>query len=103
MFDAFVLYHFDTDNDFVINSLIPELEEARNLKLNIHSRNFQPGRNIDENIEDAIESSNNAIILVSAGFTTSKWCADEFTHCYIEHIEDPSFKLFIIMMELFKI
>ena len=98
-FDAFVLYHFDTDNNFVVNSLIPELEEARHLKLNIHSRNFQPGRYIEENIEDAIESSNNAIILVSAGFTTSRWGTDEFTHCYIEHIEDPSFKLFIIMME----
>ena len=98
-FDTFVLYHFDTDNAFVINSLIPELEETNHLSLNIHSRNFQPGRNIDENIEDAIESSNNAIILMSSGFTSSRWCADEFTHCYIEHIEDPSFKLFIIMME----
>ena len=25
-FDAFLLYHFDTDHDFVINSLLPELE-----------------------------------------------------------------------------
>ena len=24
---------------------------------------------------------------------------NEFTHCYIEHVEDPSFKLFIIAME----
>ena len=90
-FDAFVLYHFDSDDDFVVNSLIPELEEVRNLRMNIHSRDFQPGCKIDENIE-AIKSSNNAI-------TTSRWCADEFTHCYIEHVEDPAFKLFVIMME----
>ena len=67
--------------------------------MNIHSRDFQPGCKIEENIEEAIKSSNNAIILMSAGFTTSRWCVDEFTHCYIEHVEDPAFKLFIIMME----
>ena len=98
-FDAFVLYHFDSDDDFVVNSLIPELEEVKNLRMNIHSRDFQPGCKIDENIEEAIKSSNNAVILMSAGFTTSRWCADEFTHCYIEHVEDPAFKLFVIMME----
>ena len=98
-FDAFVLYHFDTDNDFVVNYLIPELEETKNFKLKIHSRDFQPGRKIEENMEEAIKSSNNAIILTSSGFITSRWCADEFSHCYIEHIEDPAFKLFVIMME----
>ena len=39
---------------------------------------------------------------MSAGFTTSRWCADEFTHCYIEHVDDPSFKLFIVVMETVK-
>ena len=62
------------------------------MKLHIHSIDFEPGRKIEENIEEAIKSSNNAIILMSAGFTTSKWCADEFSHCYIEHVDDPSFK-----------
>ena len=45
-FDAFVVYHFDSDHDFVINTLIHQLEEATNLKLKIHSRDFKPGRNI---------------------------------------------------------
>ena len=98
-FDAFVIYRYDADHGFVTDTLIPQLEEATNLKLKIHSRDFEPGRKIDENIEEAIKSSNNAIVLMSAGFTTSEWCADEFTHCYIEHVEDPAFKLFIIVME----
>ena len=98
-FDAFVVYHFDTDSDFVVDSLIPELKEARQLKLHIHSQDFQPGRNIEENIEEAIKSSNNAIVLVSTGFINSRWCMNEFSHCYIEHVEDPSFKLLVIMME----
>ena len=98
-FDAFVVYHFDTDHGFVTDALIPHLEESANLKLKIHGRDFEPGHKIDENIEEAIKSSNNAIVLMSAGFATSEWCADEFSHCYIEHVEDPSFKLFIIVME----
>ena len=98
-FDAFVLYHFDTDHDFVVDSLIPELKDTRHFKLLIHGIDFQPGRRIEENIETAIKSSNNAIILMSSGFTTSRWCTDEFTHCYIEHIDDPAFKMFVIMMD----
>ena len=96
---AFVLYNFDTEHDFVVNSLRPELEEKRNLKFFIHTRDFQIGQRIDANIERAIQSSNNALILMSAGFTKSKWCADEFDHCYYEHVEDPAFKLFVIMMD----
>ena len=98
-FDAFVVYHFNTDHDFVTDTLILQLEEATNLKLKIHSRDFEPGRKIHANIEEAIKSSNNAIVLMSAGFTTSRWCREEFSHCYTEHVEDHAFKLFIIIME----
>ena len=99
MFDAFVLYHFDTDNSFVIDYLQPELEENRNLKLCIHSRNFTPGRDTKDNIEDAIESSNSAIIIMSRGFVDSMWCKEEFPHCYIENMKDAAFNLFVIMMQ----
>ena len=74
-FDAFVLYHFDSDDDFVVNSLLPELEEARDFKLCVHSRNFTPGRDIIDNIEQ-IEGSNSAIIVMSQGFVDSMWCKE---------------------------
>ena len=98
-FDAFVIYCFDSDHDFVIDTLIPQLEEATTLKLKIHSRDFKLGCKVEDNIKDAIMTSNNAIVLVSAGFIKSRWCMKEFTHCYIEHTEDPAFKLFVIMMQ----
>ena len=98
-FDAFVLYHFDSNNNFVVNHLIPELEEMRRFRLCIHSRNFIPGRDIKENIEDAIEDSNSAIIVMSQGFVDSMWCKEEFTHCYIENMKDAAFSLFVIMMQ----
>ena len=99
IFDAFVLYHFDTDDDFVVNFLLPELEEERDLKLCIHSRNFTPGRNIKDNIEEAIEASSSAIIVMSQGFVDSMWCKEEFVDCYIENMKDPAFNLFVIMMQ----
>ena len=99
IFDAFVLYHFDTDDRFIIDYLQPELEGNRNLKLCIHSRDFTPGRDIKDNIEEAIEGSNSAIIVMSQGFVDSMWCKEEFTHCYIENMKDPAFNLFVIMMQ----
>ena len=98
-FDAFVLYHFDTDDDFVLNVLLPELEENRDFKICIHSRNFTPGRDIKDNICEAIEGSNSAIIVMSQGFVDSMWCKEEFTHCYIENMKDTAFNLFVIMMQ----
>ena len=98
-FDAFVLYHFDTNDDFVINHLLPELEEIKKFKLCIHSRDFAPGRDIKDNIEEAIEGSNSAIIIMSQGFVDSMWCKEEFTHCYIENMKDAAFNLFVIMMQ----
>ena len=98
-FDSFVLYHFDTDDDFVISHLLPELEEVRNFKLHIHSRDFTPGCDIKDNIEEAIEGSNSAIIVMSQGFVDSMWCKEEFTHCYIENMKDAAFNLCVIMMQ----
>ena len=99
LFDAFVLYHFDSDDNFIINNLLPELEETRDFKLCIHSRNFTPDRDIKENIEEAIEGSNSAIIVMSQGFVDSMWCKEEFTHCYMENMKDAAFNLFVIMMQ----
>ena len=75
------------------------MEENRNLKLCVHSRNFVPGRNIKDNIEEAKEGSNYAIIVMSQGFVDSMWCKEEFVDCYIENMKDPAFNLFFIMMQ----
>ena len=92
-FDATIFYHFDSDNDFVLEHLLPELEEVRDFKLCFHSRNFTPGRDIKDNIEEAIEGSNSTIIVISQGFVDSIWCKEEFTHCYIENMKDAAFNL----------
>ncbi len=96
-FDAFVCYRFDTENEFVMEELIPKL--SAKYALNIHSIDFTPGTNIHTNILRAIESSNCAIILVSNGFLDSPWCRQEFEMCYNETKKDRAFKLLVILMQ----
>ena len=50
-FDAFIIYHFDSDDQFVVNDLVPALGEDTEFKLFIHSRDFILGRDIIDNIE----------------------------------------------------
>ena len=100
-FDAFVCYKFDTDNDYVVSVIMKSLEEMCEppLKLCVHERDFLPGLYIEDNIKGAITKSNSAIIVMSQAFIDSDWCQEEFVHCYLEHMKDPAFKIFIIMMQ----
>ena len=100
-FDAFVCYDFDGNDDFVLSSILPALEENQDppFKLCIHSRDFEPGVPIFDNIQSAVSRSNSAIIIMSQEFVNSMWCKKEFQHCFIENMNDPAFKLFLIMMQ----
>ena len=74
-------------------------KKIETFKLCIHSREFTPGRDIKDNIQEAIECSNSAIIVMSQGFVDSMWCKEEFTHCNIKNMKDAAFNLFVIMMQ----
>ena len=99
-YDAFVCYRFKTDDDFVKNIVIPALEQKHDppFKLFI-SEDFELGKKIFDNMQAAIENSNSAILVISQGFLESEWCPQEFEYCHIEHMKDPAFKLFIIVMQ----
>ena len=36
---------------------------------------------------------------MSQNHVDSMWCRDEFEGCYVENLEDPAFRLFVIMMQ----
>ena len=100
-FDVFVCYKFDTDNGYVVNVILKNLEEMCEppLKLCVHERDFIPGLHIKDNIKDAITKSNSAVIVLSHAFIDSDWCQEEFTHCYLENMQDPAFEIFMIMIQ----
>ena len=36
---------------------------------------------------------------MSQDYVDSLWCKEEFEQCYVEHMKDPAFKLFVILMQ----
>ena len=99
-YDAFICYD-ENDADFAHVTIIRELEEkpVPPFKLHVHQRDFKAGYEIMWNILNAIKKSNTAIIVMSQNFVNEKWCREEFKLCYGENLEDPAFKLFVIMMQ----
>ena len=101
-YDAFVCYEYnEVDQDFAEKRIRMELEEKCHppFKLCLHRRDFRAAWDIMWNIRNAIQNSNSAIIVMSQDYVDSLWCKEEFEQCYIEHMKDPAFKLFVILMQ----
>ena len=101
-YDAFVCYEYnEVDQDFAEKRIRMELEEKCDppFKLCLHRRDFRAAWDIMWNIRNAIQNSNSAIIVMSQDYVDSLWCKEEFEQCYMEHMKDPAFKLFVILMQ----
>ncbi len=100
-FDAFVSCNFDAHHNYVIETLLPEFEERSDppFKLCYHERNFTLGHYATRNVQSAIQNSNSAIFLIGKNFLKSGMCVKEYEDSTTENIRDPSFRLFVIMME----
>ncbi|XP_047423944.1 toll-like receptor 13 [Mugil cephalus] len=84
-YDAFISYNTD-DEPWVINKLLPKLEDEQGWKLCLHHRDFEPGKPIIDNITDAIYGSRKTICVISRKYLESEWCSRE--------IQAASFRLF---------
>lgn len=71
-FDAYVILS-DEDEDWVVDEMIPKLEEQHQLKLCIPNRDFCSGYILD-NIDSAIQTSRHIIVVLSPSFADSDWC-----------------------------
>ena len=99
-FDAFVCYSYKSeDKNFAESIIRTNLERNHSFRLCIHRRDFLAGWDIKWNIMNAIRNSNSAILIMSQNFLNSLWCLEEFEDCYMEHMKDPAFKLFVVMMQ----
>nr|XP_028573411.1 LOW QUALITY PROTEIN: toll-like receptor 13 [Podarcis muralis] len=84
-YDAFLSYNTHNE-EWVINDLLPVLENQYHWKLCLHHRDFEPGRSILENIVDNIYMSRKTICIISRHYLESEWCSKE--------IQVASFRLF---------
>ncbi|XP_048049576.1 toll-like receptor 13 [Megalobrama amblycephala] len=77
-YDVFVSYSAK-DEHWVMEELLPNLERRGPpfLRLCLHSRDFQLGEDIVENITDSIYASRQTLCLVSRNYLSSNWCSLE--------------------------
>lgn len=75
VYDAFVSFSA-TDEAWVYKELVPALEEGSQttFKLCLHQRDFEPGIDIFENIQNAINTSRKTLCVVSNHYLHSEWC-----------------------------
>ena len=96
-YDVFVAYA-EGDEDWVRGHLMPELEGRLGLRLCVHQRDFHPGRNILDNIEDCVESSKKVVMVFSTHFAASQWCQFELSLCQ-RHVMDNDDGLLVVCVE----
>ncbi|XP_067109764.1 toll-like receptor 13 [Osmerus mordax] len=77
-YDAFVSYS-GKDERWVVEELLPNLEQRGPpfLRLCLHSRDFQLGKDIVENITESLYRSRHTLCLVSRHYLHSNWCSLE--------------------------
>ncbi|XP_073723696.1 uncharacterized protein [Misgurnus anguillicaudatus] len=77
-YDVFISYS-SKDELWVMENFLPNLEQRGPpfLRLCLHGRDFQLGKDILENITDSIYASRRTLCLVSRNFLRSTWCTLE--------------------------
>ncbi|XP_074062101.1 toll-like receptor 13 [Macrotis lagotis] len=75
IYDAFVSFNA-ADEQWVYKELVPALEKGDQptFKLCLHHRDFEPGVDIFENIQNAINTSRKTLCIVSSNYLRSEWC-----------------------------
>ncbi|XP_076847353.1 toll-like receptor 21 [Brachyhypopomus gauderio] len=92
MYDAFISYN-SADEKWVMDKLLPNLESnGSSFKLCLHHRDFEPGRNIVDNIVSAVYNSRKTVCVISQSFLRSEWCSLE--------IQMASYRLFHEMQDV---
>ncbi|XP_027003638.2 toll-like receptor 21 [Tachysurus fulvidraco] len=89
-YDAFISYN-SADEEWVMEELLPNLEGS-GFRVCLHHRDFEPGRNIVDNIVAAVYNSRKTVCVVSQNFLRSEWCSLE--------IQLASYRLFDEMQDV---
>ena len=74
-YDGFVVYARG-DLPWVVDHMIPEIEERRGYSLCLEDRDWLAGKPIVDNIIESLENSHKVILVISPHFTAAPWCEE---------------------------
>lgn len=97
-YDAYIAYS-DEDIQFVLENIIPILEDDDNLryKLCVRHRDFPPGGCIATTIVTSLEASRRSIVLISRSFLQDEWRLLEFKTAHQRVLKDKRNKNLILV------
>nr|WHT11147.1 toll like receptor 21 [Oostethus manadensis] len=99
MYDAFISYN-SSDEQWVMEQLLPNMEgNGSSFKLCLHHRDFEPGRDIVDNIVTAVYGSRKTICVVSRNFLQSEWCSLEIQLASYRLFDDHRDVLLLVFLE----
>lgn len=75
--DYHLFVSYSSEDRIEANTIRQHLEERFYLKCLYYERDFQIGRNIDENITEGLQKSAKALLLLSPFYIQSHWCVTE--------------------------
>uniref|UniRef100_A0A8C6QY07 TIR domain-containing protein n=1 Tax=Nannospalax galili TaxID=1026970 RepID=A0A8C6QY07_NANGA len=100
IYDAFVSFTA-TDEKWVYKELVPALEDGSKptFKLCLHHRDFEPGIDIFENIQNAINTSRKTLCIVSNHYLNSEWCRLEVQLASLKMFYEHEDVIILIFLE----
>jgi Leucine-rich repeat (LRR) protein len=97
-YDIFMSYS-DHNREWVLNSLLPNLESKSKVKVCLHERDFQVGISILENIISSIDRSRCILLVISQPFLRSQWCQFELHLAQHRLLETRREELILLFLE----
>jgi len=100
-YDAFISYS-QADSDYVETSLLPGLEQPEDpgdkFKCLIHTRDWNVGEMIPDQIIHSVESSRRTIIVLSKSYIDSMWTKLEFRAAHKQALQDRTQRVIIVVL-----
>ncbi|KAI8120036.1 hypothetical protein FF38_00747 [Lucilia cuprina] len=76
IYDIFISY-CQSDRDWIVQELMPNVEDSGDISICLHERDFQIGVTILDNIVSCMERSKALMLIISSNFLLSHWCQFE--------------------------
>ncbi|KAH8379458.1 hypothetical protein KR009_005100 [Drosophila setifemur] len=98
VYDIFISY-CQNDRPWVLNELLPNVEETGDISICLHERDFQIGVTILDNIISCMDRSYSLMLIISSKFLLSHWCQFEMYLAQHRIFEASKEHLILVFLE----